>query len=51
VSLLVASLEKQRRQTMGFLEEANRKLRSSLDEIKVLHGILPNMLLLQADQN
>jgi K+-sensing histidine kinase KdpD len=41
VSLLVASLEKQRRQTMGFLEEANRKLRSSLDEIKVLHGILP----------
>jgi len=41
VSLLVASLEKQRRQAMGFLEEANKKLRSSLDEIKVLHGILP----------
>ena len=41
VSLLVASLEKQRRQAMGFLEEANTKLRSSLDEIKVLHGILP----------
>lgn len=41
VSLLVASLEKQRRQAIGFLEEANRKLRSSLDEIKVLHGILP----------
>lgn len=41
VSLLVASLEKQRRQAMEFLEEANRKLRSTLNEIKVLHGILP----------
>jgi predicted Fe-S protein YdhL (DUF1289 family) len=41
VSLLAAWLEKQRRQEMGFLEEANRNLRSSLAEIKVLQGILP----------
>ena len=41
VSLLVASLEKQRRQAIWSLEEANRKLRASVDEIKILRGILP----------
>jgi len=41
VSLLVASLERQRRQAIWSLEEANRKLRTSMDEIKVLRGILP----------
>jgi K+-sensing histidine kinase KdpD len=41
VSLLVASLEKQRRQAIWSLEEANRKLRASVDEIKTLRGILP----------
>jgi K+-sensing histidine kinase KdpD len=41
VSLLVASLERQRRLAIWSLEEANRKLRTYLDEIKVLRGILP----------
>jgi K+-sensing histidine kinase KdpD len=41
VSLLVASLENQRRQAMSSLEETNNQLRSTLHEIKVLHGILP----------
>jgi K+-sensing histidine kinase KdpD len=41
VSLLVASLEKQRREAIWSLEEANRELLSSLHEIKVLRGILP----------
>jgi K+-sensing histidine kinase KdpD len=41
VSLLVASLEKQRRQAIWSLEEANRKLSTSLNEIKILRGILP----------
>ena len=41
VSLLVASLEKQRREAIWSLEEANRELISSLHEIKVLRGILP----------
>jgi K+-sensing histidine kinase KdpD len=41
VSLLVATLEKQRRQAIWSLQEANRKLRTSMDEIKVLRGIVP----------
>jgi K+-sensing histidine kinase KdpD len=41
VSLLVASLERQRRQAICSLEEANRKLSTSLNEIKILRGILP----------
>jgi K+-sensing histidine kinase KdpD len=41
VSLLVASLEKQRRHAMFSLEASNKELRSTLHEIKVLHGILP----------
>jgi K+-sensing histidine kinase KdpD len=41
VSLLVASLEKQRRQAIWSLEEANRKLRTSLNEIRILRGVLP----------
>lgn len=41
VSLLVASLEKQRRQAICSLEEANIKLSTSLKEIKILRGILP----------
>ena len=41
VSLLVATLEKQRRQAIGSLEEANRKLIVSVNEIKILRGILP----------
>lgn len=41
VSLLVASLEAQRRRAIGRLEEANRALRNALDEIKTLRGILP----------
>jgi len=41
VSLLVASLEKQRRVAISSLEEANKKLRASVDEVKILHGILP----------
>jgi len=41
VSLLVASLEKQRREAIWSLQEANRKLSASLKEIKILHGILP----------
>jgi len=41
VSLLVASLEKQRCQAIWSLEEANRKLSASLNEIKILRGILP----------
>jgi len=41
VSLLVASLEKQRRQAIWSLEDTNRKLSTSLNEIKILRGILP----------
>ena len=41
VSLLVASLEKQRHQAIWSSEDANQKLMTSLNEIKVLHGILP----------
>ena len=41
VSFLVASLEKQRRYVIGRLEETNQKLRSALEEIKTLRGILP----------
>jgi|SRR5215471_13192894 len=41
VSLLVASLEKQRRQAILSLEEANQELIASLAEIKILRGILP----------
>ena len=41
MSLLVASLEKQRRHALRSLEEANKQLRTSLDEIKILRGILP----------
>jgi K+-sensing histidine kinase KdpD len=41
VSLLVASLERQRVQAIWSVEEANRKLIASLHEIKILRGILP----------
>jgi hypothetical protein len=41
VSLLVASLENQRRRAIGRLEGTNRALQSALDEIKTLRGILP----------
>lgn len=41
VSLLVASLERQRRQAIWSVEDANRELIASLDEIKILRGILP----------
>ncbi len=41
VSFLVASLEKQRRFVIERMEEANQKLRSALEEIKTLRGILP----------
>ena len=41
VSLLVASLENQRRQAISSLEEANKQLRNSLEEVKVLRGLLP----------
>lgn len=41
VSFLVASLENQRRQAISSLEDANKQLRISLHEIKVLRGILP----------
>jgi hypothetical protein len=41
VSLLVASLEKQRRHAIESLENANQNLINSLNEIKVLRGILP----------
>jgi K+-sensing histidine kinase KdpD len=40
VSLLVASLESQRRRAIDSLEETNRQLRNSLEEIKILRGIL-----------
>jgi K+-sensing histidine kinase KdpD len=41
VSLLVASLEKQRRHAIWSLEEANQELIASLNEIKILRGVLP----------
>ena len=41
VSLLVASLETQRRNSMQSLETINHKLRAALDEIRTLRGILP----------
>lgn len=41
VSLLVTSLENQRRRAIGRLESTNRALQSALDEIKTLRGILP----------
>jgi K+-sensing histidine kinase KdpD len=41
VSLLVASLEKQRRRAISALEATNKELRTSLEEIKVLRGLLP----------
>jgi K+-sensing histidine kinase KdpD len=41
VSLLVATLERQRRQAIAGLENANRDLRAAFDEIKVLRGFLP----------
>ena len=41
VSLLVASLEKQRRLAICSLEDTNQELITSLKEIKVLRGILP----------
>jgi len=41
VSILVASLERRRRQAICSLEETNQKLIDSLNEIKILHGILP----------
>ncbi len=41
VSSLVASLEAQRRGVIAVLEETNTQLCSSLDEVKVLRGLLP----------
>src|SRR5690349_19852412 len=41
VSLLVASLETQRRKSMQSLEAVNRKLQAALDEIRTPRGILP----------
>lgn len=41
LSILVASLEQHRRYVIASLEEANKKLRSALEEIKTLRGILP----------
>lgn len=41
VSVLVASLESQRRSAMHSLEENNRKLQAALEEIRTLRGILP----------
>ncbi len=41
VSVLVASLEQHRRHAIAGLEETNRTLRSALEEIKTLRGILP----------
>jgi K+-sensing histidine kinase KdpD len=40
VSLLVTSLEAQRRRAFRSLEQANTQLRDSLQEIKILRGIL-----------
>ena len=41
LSVLVASLEQHRRFAIARLEETNKKLRSALEEIKSLRGILP----------
>lgn len=41
VSLLVASLETQRRKAMHSLEQSNRQLQTALEEIRTLRGILP----------
>lgn len=41
LSVLVASLEQHRRYVITRLEETNKKLRSALEEIKTLRGILP----------
>jgi K+-sensing histidine kinase KdpD len=41
LSLLVASLEKQRRRAIRRLEDANSELRNALNEIKILRGTLP----------
>jgi K+-sensing histidine kinase KdpD len=41
VSVLVASLEQHRRYVIGSLEKTNQRLRSALEEIKTLRGILP----------
>ena len=41
VSLLVASLETQRRKAMQSLEAVNQKLQAAFDEIRTLRGILP----------
>jgi K+-sensing histidine kinase KdpD len=41
VSLLVASLENQRRRAIRQLENANSELRNAVNEIKTLRGILP----------
>jgi len=41
LSLLVASLEKQRRDAIRRLEDANSELRNALSEIKILRGTLP----------
>jgi K+-sensing histidine kinase KdpD len=41
VSLLVASLEKQRHHAIRRLEEANSELRKAFREIKILRGTLP----------
>lgn len=40
-AFLVASLEKQRRRAMQFLEETNQTLQHTLDEVKTLRGLLP----------
>jgi K+-sensing histidine kinase KdpD len=40
-SLLVSSLEKQRKSVMRSLRETNQTLQHALDEVKTLRGILP----------
>jgi K+-sensing histidine kinase KdpD len=41
VSILVASLELQRRRSMESLQDANRALAAALNDVKILRGLLP----------
>lgn len=41
VSILVATLERNRRQVIEHLETRNTELRHAVEEIKTLHGLLP----------
>jgi K+-sensing histidine kinase KdpD len=41
VSLLITSLENQRRRVIRSLEKTNTQLRNAMREVKVLHGLLP----------